>query len=99
MTDGLGIDSPLGIARSETVGTTKTARAKAAPCVLRFQIVAEGGADLGCMSAALLAPAMTARGLPPSAVIGTSAAGALASLWVLRRYYLRIGHEAPQLAQ
>lgn len=73
--------------------------AKGASCVLRFHIVAEGGADLGCMSASLLAAAMTARGLPLSAVMVTSAVGAAASLWVLRGYYQRSGSEPLRLAQ
>jgi len=69
--------------------------AKRATCALRFQIVAEGGADLGCMSAALLAAVMIARGLPLSAVIATSTVGSAASLWVLLRYYQRVGREEP----
>ena len=73
--------------------------AKQASCVLRFHIVAEGGADLGCTSASLLAAAMTARGLPLSAVIATSAAVAVASLWVLLRYYRGVGREGPLLAK
>ena len=61
--------------------------AKAAPCSLRFHMVAEGGADAGFAAACLLAAAMAYLGFSLSAIILTSTPGAVVSLVALTRRY------------
>lgn len=61
--------------------------AKASPCVLRFHIASEGGWDVGCCAACLLAAAATASGLPLSVPLLLALPGMLILVLVLRRSY------------
>ena len=61
--------------------------AQASPCPLRFNIVAEGGWDLGCFAAVLTAAACTASGLSLAAPILAALPGALVAILLLFRQY------------
>jgi DHA1 family inner membrane transport protein len=61
--------------------------AQASPCPLRFNIVAEGGWDLGCFAAALTAAACTASGLSLAAPLLAALPGALVAVLLLFRQY------------
>ncbi|MFI4936068.1 MAG: MFS transporter [Caulobacterales bacterium] len=72
--------------------------AKASPCPLRFQIVAEGGWDIGCGLGCLVAAGLAALGLPLSIAIVLALPGAAVSTHLLWRYYggtLAVGETAP----
>jgi MFS family permease len=61
--------------------------AKASPCPMRFQIAAEGGWDLGCMSACLIAAALSAMGVSLSAAILLALPGLAITVALLRRHF------------
>jgi hypothetical protein len=61
--------------------------AQRSACPLRFQLVAEAGWDIGRGAGCLTAAALVALGAPLQATIALSAAGAVAVLLLLRRYY------------
>jgi len=61
--------------------------ARASPCPLRFSIVSEGGWDIGCGGACLLAAALTAAGLSLAEAVLLSLPGAAAAVALLSRYY------------
>ena len=63
--------------------------AKSSPCPLRFNIVTEGGWDIGCGSACLVAAGLTAAGLSLAAAVLLALPGAAAVVAVLSRYYGR----------
>jgi hypothetical protein len=68
--------------------------AKRSPCVLRFQIMAEGGWDMGGASSCLVAALLIAIGLPLSVGILLSLFGITGALILLRRYYAEHPAEA-----
>jgi MFS transporter len=61
--------------------------AKASPCPLRFNIVTEGGWDIGCGTACLLAAGLTAAGLSLGTAVLLALPGATAVVALLSRYY------------
>jgi len=63
--------------------------AKAAPCPLRFQIAAESGWDVGCLSAALSAATLSAAGMSLSLAILLALPAVAAMAILLRAYYAR----------
>lgn len=65
--------------------------AKASPCALRFTVAAEGGWDLGCSAGCLAAAALIARGVALPEVLGLGTLGIAGQVFLLRRYYLRLG--------
>ena len=72
--------------------------AKASPCPMRFIIACEGGWDVGCASACLLAAGLAAAGVPLSITI-LMALPALAVLAHLLRRYFANGAVVPIPAQ
>lgn len=77
-----------------TLMTALYNQSKRAPCTLRFQVVAEGGWDLGGGSGCLIAAALIALGVPLSIGILTALFGVGASFLLLRRYYAEHPAEA-----
>ena len=71
-----------------TLMTALYNQAKRAPCILRFQVAAEGGWDIGGGSGCLVAAVLIGFGAPLSAGILLSLLGAAGSFLLLRRYYL-----------
>ena len=65
--------------------------AKASPCALRFCIAAEGGFDVGCASGCLSAALLVAHGVALAGVIAIAFLSVAAQLFLLRRYYVRLG--------
>jgi hypothetical protein len=65
--------------------------AKASPCALRFHVAAEGGWDVGCASGCLAAAALVAHGVGLPEVIGLGFLGVAGQVFLLRRYYRRLG--------
>ncbi len=61
--------------------------AKHSPCPLRFQLACEGGWDVGCTVACLIAAGLAAAGSPLSAIIPLGFIGLAASVVLLVRYY------------
>jgi hypothetical protein len=70
-----------------TLMTAVYNQAKAAPCVLRFSMAAEGGFDIGCAGGCLTAAAVLWAGLPIAWAILPALAGAAAMTILLRRAY------------
>jgi hypothetical protein len=73
-----------------TQGTPVYNLANISPCALRFHVAAEGGWDIGCVSACLIAAALIAHGAPLSAVIPLGFLGLGGQVLLLRRYYVRL---------
>jgi hypothetical protein len=69
--------------------------AKASPCPLRFHIATEGGWDIGCAGASLIAAGLTAAGVSLSVSILLAIPGLIVAVGVLARYYAA---RAPVLA-
>jgi DHA1 family inner membrane transport protein len=65
--------------------------AKASPCALRFHVAAEGGWDVGCVFGCLTAALLVAHGVALAAVIPIAFLGVAGQLFMLRRYYVRLG--------
>jgi MFS transporter, DHA1 family, inner membrane transport protein len=61
--------------------------AKASPCALRFHIAAEGGWDLGCTAACLLAALLLTHGASLSGVMVLGFVGVAGQVFLLTRYY------------
>jgi hypothetical protein len=61
--------------------------AQASPCPLRFNFATEGAWDIGCGAGVLAAAAISALGGSLAVSILLSLAGAVASVWLLWRYY------------
>ena len=70
-----------------TMMTAVYNRAKRAPCVFRFNIVAEGGWDVGITLGLCATAAMVWLGLPINGTILISLIGSSAVFVMLRRYY------------
>jgi hypothetical protein len=70
-----------------TLMTAVYTQAKRSPCTLRFQVMAEGGWDLGGATGLLNAALLAALGVPLWAGILASLAGVAAIAVMLRRYY------------
>ena len=70
--------------------------AKASPCPMRFLIATEGGWDVGCASACLIAAALTASGVPLSLVSLVALPPLAVAAGLLRRYYAE-GTDRPPL--
>ncbi len=64
--------------------------ASVSPCALRFHVAAEGGWDIGCGTACLVAAAFIAYGAPLSHVIPLGFLGLAGQVLLLRRYYVRL---------
>jgi DHA1 family inner membrane transport protein len=71
-----------------TVMTAVYTQAKRSPCTLRFQVMAEGGWDVGGASGLLSAALLAALGVPLWVGILSSLAGVVAIAVMLRRYYM-----------
>src|SRR5262249_26544929 len=65
--------------------------AKVSPCALRFHVAAEGGWDVGCATGCLCAAFLIANGVPLGPVIALAFVGAAAQVFLLHRYYVRLG--------
>jgi hypothetical protein len=63
--------------------------AKTSPCPLRFHIAAEGGWDVGCFTASLMAAALSAAGVSLSVAILLALPPVTAIAVLLRGYYAR----------
>ena len=74
-----------------TLMTAVYNQARAAPCVLRFHIAAEGGWDAGAASACLVAASLLWAGAPISLAVLMSLLGVAANVALLQRYYGGIG--------
>lgn len=70
-----------------TLMTSFYRRAQAAPCLLRYQFVAEGGWDAGGAASALLAAAVLAAGAPLQAVILCAIPAVLVQAILLHKSY------------
>ena len=69
------------------LGTAVYNLAKASPCPIRFQIATEGGWDVGCFCACLLAAALAASDVPMSLGLLFALPTLATAAFVLRRYY------------
>lgn len=69
--------------------------AKASPCPLRFHMATEGGWDVGCCAACLIAAALAAAGVSLSFAILLALAGGAVGLWLLLRSYGALAQSAP----
>jgi DHA1 family inner membrane transport protein len=74
-----------------TVSTAVYNQAKAAPCVLRFHLAAEGGFDLGCVGGCLTAAAVLWARLPIALAILPALLGITVMTALLRRSYGLVG--------
>jgi hypothetical protein len=81
-----------------TLMTAVYNQAKAAPCVLRFHIAAEGGWDAGAAAGCLVAAGLLWAGAPIPFAILLSLLGAAANFALLRRYYGGVGMKAIPIA-
>jgi hypothetical protein len=81
-----------------TLMTAVYNQAKMSPCALRFHIATEGGWDAGGTSGCLLAAALLWAGAPIWLAIMLALGGTAAAFVLLRRYYQRIGPQAPEPA-
>ena len=70
-----------------TLGAATYNLAKAAPCPLRFSIVAEAGWDVGCAGACLIAAALAVAGVSFSVTILLALPGLLLAALLLRRFF------------
>lgn len=70
-----------------TLMTTIYNQAQSSPCVLRFQVAAEGGWDAGGASLCLIAAGLIWAGAPLGVGVALGLPGALAVLVLLRRAY------------
>jgi hypothetical protein len=70
-----------------TLGTATYNLAKASPCPLRFHIASEGGWDVGCFAACIVAAGLAASGVPLQVPFLLALTGAAASAALLWRYY------------
>ena len=68
--------------------------AKASPCTMRFYIVTEGGWDLGCIGACLVAAALSALGVTLSIAMLLALPALAFTAALLRRYYAKVGEGA-----
>jgi len=62
-------------------------QAKSSPCVMRFNIATEGGADIGSASGCIAAAGIIAIGAPASAGVGVALIGLPFLVALLWRYY------------
>jgi predicted MFS family arabinose efflux permease len=74
---------------SPTLGAAGYNLAKASPCPFRFLVATEGGWDLGCLVACLIAAAVTAAGGPMSIPILLALPAIAAAAFILWRLYGR----------
>jgi DHA1 family inner membrane transport protein len=72
-----------------TLMTAMYNQSKRSPDAMRFQLVAEGGWDVGAIIGLLAMAALMALGLAPSATILVSLAGLALGFVLLRRYYAK----------
>jgi DHA1 family inner membrane transport protein len=76
--------------------------AKASPCALRFHITSEGGWDIGCATASVIAAGIAAAGWSLAWALLLALPAAVASMVMLRRYYAQnptaLAPALPQLA-
>jgi len=70
-----------------TLGTATYNMAKSSPCPLRFQMATEGGWDVGCFTACLIAAALSASGVSSALGILLALPGLAAATLLLWRYY------------
>jgi len=81
------LGSLVGCIYIPTVATPIYNRAKRSPCVMRFNLVAEGGWDVGISSGLCIAATLVWLGVPPTRVVFLSLLGISIVFVVLRRYY------------
>lgn len=81
------LGSLVGCIYIPTVGTPIYNRAKRSPCVIRFNIVAEAGWDVGIGGGLLIAAFLVWLGAPPTRVVFLALVGIAVVFVVLRRYY------------
>jgi MFS transporter len=75
-----------------TIMTAVYNQAKRSPCMLRFQVAAEGGWDIGGASGCLVAALLAYLHVPLSAGILLALLGVAALFLMLRRYYAQNPH-------
>jgi hypothetical protein len=71
---------------------------KISPCTLRYQIVCEGGWDIGCAIGCITAATLVAWGTPLSGIIPLGLLGVTASVFMLWRYYTATAVTVPNTA-
>ena len=69
------------------LGTATYNMAKSSPCPFRFHLATEGGWDIGCFAACLVAAALSASGVPLAIAILLALPGMAAAMTLLWRYY------------
>ena len=69
------------------LGTATYNMAKSSPCPFRFQMATEGGWDVGCFAACVVAAALSASGAPLAIGILLALPGIAAAMSLLWRYY------------
>ncbi|MDW6021438.1 MFS transporter [Mesorhizobium sp. BAC0120] len=69
------------------LGTATYNMAKSSPCPFRFQMVTEGGWDVGCFGACLIAAALSASGVPLAIGILLGLPGIALGMALLWRHY------------
>jgi MFS family permease len=79
--------SLVGCIYIPTIGTPIYNRAKRSPCVMRFNLVAEGGWDVGTSTGLVAAAALVWSGVPPTRVVAIALSGLIIVFFALRRYY------------
>jgi hypothetical protein len=82
-----------------TLGTATYNLAKASPCPLRFHIASEGGWDVGCFGACIVAAGLAASGVPLQVPFLLALTGAAASALLLWRYYAPGGPSETRLVR
>ena len=97
----ISLDSPVLAVTANALGALVTCllvptqmtpvynMAKASPCPLRFHIATEGGWDVGCFTASLMAAALVAMNVSLSVVVLLAAPAVIAMALLLRGYYAR----------
>jgi hypothetical protein len=85
--------SLVGCIYTPTIATPIYNRAKRSPCVMRFNIIAEGGWDVGSASGLAFAALLVWLGFPPTRVVFIALGGIAIVFFALRRYYTEHANE------
>lgn len=85
--------SLVGCIYIPTIGTPIYNRAKRSPCVMRFNLIAEGGWDVGSSLGLSVAAGLVWLGVPPTRVVFISLAGIAIVFVALRNYYAEHANE------
>jgi MFS family permease len=90
------LGSLVGCIYVPTLMTAVYNRSKRSPCVMRFNIVAEGGWDVGIAGGLCVSALLVSLGVPPTRVVFIALAGIAIVFVMLRRYYA--DHAAERIA-